>query len=652
MIRSVLFLLSFFFIHTTFAQAPQHSIKIHSHNDYHQQAPFFTAYQAGASSIEVDVFERDGQLFVAHDKEDIRSERTFESLYMKPLLQLLAQGEYVQHISLLVDFKTAAEPTIEALVDITAKYPTLFNDQPHGISLIVSGNRPAPERYADYPTYILFDGRTPSDKEGIGGEKVPLISRNFSDFTKWRGEGTLPEKDSLSLVEFVTKCHKLNSLVRFWNTPDLKQVHKTLMSLQVDYLNTDHPFELAQFLDTLDTEKPLPEWQEGYLDIHHISTGRGDAAFTIFPDGTTLLVDMGDMSEMHPRILSHRNSPARPNHSKTAGQWVADYIQQFHPKKKDATLDYTLLTHYHDDHFGEIDMNRRKHKAGNYLLTGITDLGSIIPISTMIDRGFSYPIDLKDAETVKKFGLDKDAYSMMGTLEEYWKFIAYQSQQNGLVHEPLKVGSETQIALQNKPENFTNFKVLSLFSNGQIMDKQGKLLSLFEEGEYPGENPLSTGIKISYGNFEYFTGGDIRGVDQNGEENEQSTEFVYAPIIGEVDVATLNHHGNRDSQCKSYVSTLKPRVWIQQSWSSDHPGDDVLRRITSTQLYPGKRDVFATAMLKANHLVIGGNVDKAYQSLSGHIVVRVYPSGSYSVFVLNDKTTTRNIVSEHRYEAK
>jgi|GEM_PF-3537053 len=29
----------------------------------------------------------------------------------------------------------------------------------------------------------------------------------------------------------------------------------------------------------------LPEWKEGYLDIHTIATGRGDAALIIMPDG-------------------------------------------------------------------------------------------------------------------------------------------------------------------------------------------------------------------------------------------------------------------------------------------------------------------------------------------------------------------------------
>ena len=34
---------------------------------------------------------------------------------------------------------------------------------------------------------------------------------------------------------------------------------------------------------TLSAQEYLPEWQEGYLDIHTVATGRGDAAFVIMP---------------------------------------------------------------------------------------------------------------------------------------------------------------------------------------------------------------------------------------------------------------------------------------------------------------------------------------------------------------------------------
>src|SRR5690606_17621072 len=112
-------------------------------------------------------------------------------------------------------------------------------------------------------------------------------------------------------------------------------------------------------------------------------------------------------------------------------------------------------------------------------------------------------------------------------------------------------------------------------------------------------------------------------------------------VVGPVDVATLNHHGNRDSQNPFYVRTLRPRVWVQQNWSSDHPGEEVLRRILSKEIYPGERDVFSTVMLTANKKVIGNRLD-AYKSQEGHIVVRVYNDGKkYNVYILNDKDEKR-----------
>ncbi|MDN3656701.1 hypothetical protein QWZ08_13735 [Ferruginibacter paludis] len=41
--------------------------------------------------------------------------------------------------------------------------------------------------------------------------------------------------------------------------------------------------------------RSLPPWQEGYLDLRHINTVRGKAAFYIFPDGTTMLFDTGEL---------------------------------------------------------------------------------------------------------------------------------------------------------------------------------------------------------------------------------------------------------------------------------------------------------------------------------------------------------------------
>lgn len=397
----------------------------------------------------------------------------------------------------------------------------------------------------------------------------------------------------------------------------------------------------------------LPAWAPGFLDIHHIHTGRGDAAYVIFPDGTTLLVDAGDMSETHPRTTSARNAPLVPHNGKTAPQWIVDYIKQFAPQNRPLQLDYALITHYHDDHFGEMDSLRKKHPAG-YYLTGITEVGSLLPIKKVVDRGHAFPIDLKATEVRAEARFTADPYGMMPTLDNYWRFLEHQAKETGTLHEALVVGEKDQMGLQYNAAGYPHFFVRNLASNGILWTGAAKgTMALFKKGEYPGENPLSNAIKITYGNFDYFSGGDISGVDALGATDLNAVESHLAPVIGPVDVATLNHHGNRDSQNAYYVRTIRPRVWIQQNWTADHPGEEVLRRILSQQLYPGERDIFATVMLQGAHDVIGERLN-AYKSLGGHIVIRVHPQGdTYAIFVLNDQTETREIISKHGpYEAR
>ncbi len=390
----------------------------------------------------------------------------------------------------------------------------------------------------------------------------------------------------------------------------------------------------------------LAPWEKGWLDIHHISTGRGNAAFLVLPDATTLLIDAGDLSETFPRTLSARNTKQMPNHSKSAPAWIVDYIEQFFPTKMAPKLDYALITHYHDDHFGIIDSMRTNAEPGKYALTGITEVGHYLPIRTLVDRGSEFPIDLRDEKVQAEREKNGDVETVP-TLRNYWKYIDYHSKTNGMVHETLIAGKLDQVRLKKVPSDFPDFQIRNIAVNGNIWTGEGEdFYALFKAGDYPGENPLSTCIKISYGKFDYFSGGDISGIDEYGDTAFESVESHIAPVVGPVDVATLNHHGNRDSQNTYYVRTLRPRVWISQVWSSDHPGNNVLRRLLSKKLYPGERDLFSTAILQPNKEVIGELLD-AYKSQEGHIVVRVYERGDrYDVFVLDDTSEKREVIAK------
>ncbi|MEO1011622.1 MAG: alkaline phosphatase [Bacteroidota bacterium] len=226
-------------------------IKIHSHNDYLQNVPFWEAYANGLHSIEVDVFLKDDILYATHGESEIIRNRTLENLYLRPLQKAFAlQLGEVQKLQLLVDIKSEAYSTLEKLVAVLEGYPDIIHNP--NISIVISGNRPGPEAYARYPDYILFDYQQLEDMEDKAyWGKVALISLNFKKFSRWNGKGRLTADDLERVKNTIQKAHSFQKPFRFWATPDSKTAWKALSNLGVDYINTDKPYASASYLKTL-----------------------------------------------------------------------------------------------------------------------------------------------------------------------------------------------------------------------------------------------------------------------------------------------------------------------------------------------------------------------------------------------------------------
>src|SRR5579859_1458311 len=88
-------------------------------------------------------------------------------------------------------------------------------------------------------------------------------------------------------------------------------------------------------LGSAQTGAPLPPWTPGTLDIHQISTGRGNAALFVLPDGTTLLGDAGGAGNGIPETDPH------PDATRSPGTWIARYIKRHLPVGATG-LDYAL----------------------------------------------------------------------------------------------------------------------------------------------------------------------------------------------------------------------------------------------------------------------------------------------------------------------
>ena len=224
----------------------------HSHNDYEKTSPFWEAYKNKFGSIEADIWLDNGELIVAHDREQVKKRFTLDSLYLKPLQQSIqsnkgfAYADPKRQLQLMIDLKTEGISTLKVLVDKLSNYPALTNCPTLKIS--ISGSRPPADDYAKYPSWIFFDGELQKYYAKDMLEKIYMMSDNFANYSSWKGEGEIPQNDRMRLQNMIENVHNLGKKIRFWNAPDNLKSWKTFISLGVDYINTDHISELTAFV--------------------------------------------------------------------------------------------------------------------------------------------------------------------------------------------------------------------------------------------------------------------------------------------------------------------------------------------------------------------------------------------------------------------
>lgn len=381
---------------------------------------------------------------------------------------------------------------------------------------------------------------------------------------------------------------------------------------------------------TAQTGTPLAPWTRGTLDIHQISTGRGNSALFVLPDGTTLLVDAGAAGDGGAEIDPHPNGSRRP------GEWIARYIHRHLPADLTA-LDYALITHFHGDHMGQVTPSSPLDRTGMYRLAGITDVAEALPIHTLLDRGwpdYSYPAPLTDENVAN-----------------YRRFVA--AQPRGMKIERFRPGSATQITLRYDAANYPAFAIRNVVGNGEVWTgNASETTQIFPPiqslvaADLPTENMCSLGLRLEYGPFRYYTGGDLPGAADPGFPVWHSVEPAIAGVVGRVDVHVVNQHGSMGEESEAFLRELQSTVLIVPAWAPSHPAPDVLKRIINSRLPPARRYVLATDLREAARIVIGPRANQL-AGPPGHVVIRVEPGGKqYRVFVLENQDERDLVVAE------
>jgi hypothetical protein len=236
----------------------------HAHNDYAHKRPLFDALDNGFTSVEADVYLRDGKLLVGHTPFDLRKDRTLESLYLDPLKKRVDDNkghvypprdrQATLPFFLLVDVKSDDKKTYAALDEVFAKYASILTVCRDGkvtqraVTVVISGNCPRKVIEAQKVRYASIDGRPGDLDSDVPAHLMPFVSASWGSQFSWRGVGEMPQTERKKLREMVAKAHRHGRRVRFWATPERESLWRELLDAEVDLVNTDKLVELRRFL--------------------------------------------------------------------------------------------------------------------------------------------------------------------------------------------------------------------------------------------------------------------------------------------------------------------------------------------------------------------------------------------------------------------
>ncbi|KAI8981286.1 hypothetical protein BD414DRAFT_464401 [Trametes punicea] len=249
---------------------------IHSHNDYWRDVPLLTALSFGVASVEADVSLINGTLYVGHENAALTPDRTLDSLYIQPLLQILKKQNPQNAFTAGSTtpngvFDTASNIPLQVLIDIKtdgvealpfilkafqplreAGYLTTFANgtlTTSAITVVGTGNSPLEQVKALSPRDYFFDApltqlTDPSLNTTWDPTLSPLASTDYAPAVGWSGIGNITDEQKANITKFVGDAHALGIKARFWDTPAWpvyarENVWRALLEGGADWLNAD-----------------------------------------------------------------------------------------------------------------------------------------------------------------------------------------------------------------------------------------------------------------------------------------------------------------------------------------------------------------------------------------------------------------------------
>ena len=311
--------------------------------------------------------------------------------------------------------------------------------------------------------------------------------------------------------------------------------------------------------------RPLAAWQPGHFQIHAIYTGVCESLFLVYPDGTTLLIDVGD----HPAHTRGKLAiPILPGLDRHAGEWVARYVQRVNPQG--SAVDRFLLSHYHSDHGGGRSYSAGPSADGSYEKSGIGQAIDFLTFKRVVDRAWPTFDD----------PLPKDPKEDGGMVENLRAvYAALQTRGTQIEKFRLEKGGDQFAPLRGRADGFSVRPICAngrfLLPDGTVQDLYRHLVARPNPPKRFNENGMSLGMVFTYGKFRFFTAGDLSDGITDAAGRRIQTEDLLGAASGAVNVAKVNHHGHHamfPGLVKALKATVSVPIHLHTHGHDDAPG--------------------------------------------------------------------------------
>ncbi|NND31044.1 MAG: hypothetical protein HKN76_00545 [Saprospiraceae bacterium] len=232
----------------------------HAHNDYLHENPLQDALEHGFISVEADILMGNGELYVGHDRIDLRNKplMNFQATYLEPLYQRFRSMNgslypgYGGKFYLWIDIKYQGGDVFMILKEMIQPYREMLysaNENERGkVMILISGDRPVDMLLADSSGYFHIDGRPADLQKNISSTSMPFISEHFNKICRLNANDSLDKEELGKLNNFVSQCRMQQKKVRLWATPENEILWSQLLQAKVDLINTDSLSKLSRFI--------------------------------------------------------------------------------------------------------------------------------------------------------------------------------------------------------------------------------------------------------------------------------------------------------------------------------------------------------------------------------------------------------------------